>query len=1093
MADSVLIEKYKKMLKIDNIISETQGTIINGDVTILSDINILGDCIIDGNMNIDNSLHASGNIIISNDLIVNTSLNILSSLSSVDFIVNDTLNVSNNITVGGDIFINDSCLVSGTSTIVNTLNISGITNCDNTITCDNINSIGDTINIFSDIINIGNINSTINLVGTSYNIVNNELIIKDRLITLNHENNDIGNNSGIEFYTASGMGYIKTNNDATRFVAKAPTDTTERYIATLDLNYNLHVSNNMIINQDATCLGNLNIVGNGIVGNDLTALNNINVSNDCIIDGSVNCNNITTNTLNINNISVTNSVNVINDILVNNNSTVIGTLTVSGNSIINNNCTVTNNINVGGDLVCSNNMTVSNNMFVSGNTIINNNFTANNNMFIGGNTIIDGILTVSSSLNVSGNTTVEGNMTILGDFTVNGDSIINGTMSVSNSSSIITILGDVFSTLENYTDNSDAIAGGVPLWGLYRTGGIVKICLPNLPPIITLTGDNPVEIEKGDNYIEVGISAIDAIDGNNLDTFLDSIANVTVSNILSSPIPISTGSVITDVNTLLGGSYTITYSSYDEIGNPSTDTRLLTIISPIYYYAYSFNWSGLPEPPPTDGHFNFTDSEWTAGINDSNVFVVGGIFGFPSALDYLSTRQYVALISWRSAASSTDINSGSYDINESQYEFMLSKSFMDNNSIDMNKVGQIIKVNAIDQSTQSTGQFRISVNTSTNINENANPSISSFAVFLNNKSDGNTFIRFTNKNNLTLCELYGTSYSIGSLPNAHTITGGPRDKFYKSGNTGIFVQTFQEMIGNDLHFKISIYAKQDTISGITEIMKFEGIDTNASTTWSLSGSTVSRVPMRFRWDRPAGKLYDGFCVTTKFIDFNEFFTYFPSAGIFDNNYLTNNIFRASDTITFPENNIYVSLATKYLSAINNDEYSTIYKLKGPTTDRYAVSSGWNTGGKIFVQITETLVRLGFSLPTTSVTPGTITENPISGTTINNTIAINETYVHSGFNYIQNGVFVQIYYKKVSSTSMEFKVHVYAYNGSSIQQIFEISAGTATYSSTYENVTDPVVVFKDSDTVNDYGGVVLSPTFIDFDEYKYYFNTIDNFS
>ena len=325
---------------------------------------------------------------------------------------------------------------------------------------------------------------------------------------------------------------------------------------------------------------------------------------------------------------------------------------------------------------------------------------------------------------------------------------------------------------------------------------------------------------------------------------------------------------------------------------------------------------------------------------------------------------------------------------------MMSKSFIDNNNINVNKVGQIIKVNAIDQARQSTGWFRVSINTSSNVEGDAEPSFSSFRVEIQNKSDGNTNLTFTNRTKLTLCELYGTSYSIGSLgDNNYTIPGGPRNNFYKGTNTGIFVQTFQELVGNDLEFKISIYAKQENVPGIVEIMKFEGVDTNAVMTWTLNPGniTVSRVPTRFRFDRPAGKLYDGFCVTTKFIDFNEFFTYFPSAGIFDNNYLTNNIFRASDTITFPENNIYVSLATKYLSAINNDEFSAIHKLKGPTLNRYSVSSGWNTGGKIFVQISETFVRLGFSLPGTSVTPLTITENPISATTINNTIAINETY------------------------------------------------------------------------------------------------------
>jgi len=74
-----------------------------------------------------------------------------------------------------------------------------------------------------------------------------------------------------------------------------------------------------------------------------------------------------------------------------------------------------------------------------------------------------------------------------------------------------------------------------------------------IPPVITLTGPNPMMVVKNTKYIEQGAIALDALDG---------ICPVTIS-----------GSV--DTSTL--GSYIITYTSIDKAGNVATKTRIINV------------------------------------------------------------------------------------------------------------------------------------------------------------------------------------------------------------------------------------------------------------------------------------------------------------------------------------------------------------------------------------------------------------------------------------------------------------------------------------------------------------------------------------
>ncbi|PIZ86321.1 hypothetical protein COX94_00470, partial [Candidatus Nomurabacteria bacterium CG_4_10_14_0_2_um_filter_33_9] len=77
-----------------------------------------------------------------------------------------------------------------------------------------------------------------------------------------------------------------------------------------------------------------------------------------------------------------------------------------------------------------------------------------------------------------------------------------------------------------------------------------------IPPVITILGDNPLSITKGDSYIELGADSLDEKDGN-------------ISVIISG-----------NVDTSVVGSYDMTYTSTDNSGNISTAIRVVNVLAP---------------------------------------------------------------------------------------------------------------------------------------------------------------------------------------------------------------------------------------------------------------------------------------------------------------------------------------------------------------------------------------------------------------------------------------------------------------------------------------------------------------------------------
>jgi len=461
--DLLLIEKYKQMINLNNIISDTNNnTTILGNLTILSNLYVNNSFVGNNNLSANSFINISGNAVIENGCSLLSDINVLGS-----GIINNS-NISNNLYVSNStVFFNNLTL---TSDIVVPLNM----NINNSLTSDNINILGDVI-----------INN---------NCTTNNLFINGNATILN--------NSTINSYLIVSSSSIINNLNIT----------------------SLNVLGNTTILGNATSLSLVQNNGNTIINNNLTITSNINTST------------LITNILTNNNDLVVNNDGImIGGLSINSNLTVSG-YTVLNSSIINNNLNVsntsiinslqTNNLNINNNGIFNNNSNILNNIYINKNTINNSTCIFNNNV------------TINSLLNVN-------NLNI----------------------NQLNILGQITSKLPNYISNLDAANNGVPLWGLYRTGGMVKIRLDLNPIYIELIGPSTILTYLNNSYIDPGINAVPTVNiysDEVISTYITSIVSSDLGQVLITPILIS-NSIITISTTIMDTSltrnYIITYLS----------------------------------------------------------------------------------------------------------------------------------------------------------------------------------------------------------------------------------------------------------------------------------------------------------------------------------------------------------------------------------------------------------------------------------------------------------------------------------------------------------------------------------------------------
>jgi hypothetical protein len=124
--------------------------------------------------------------------------------------------------------------------------------------------------------------------------------------------------------------------------------------------------------------------------------------------------------------------------------------------------------------------------------------------------------------------------------------------SVTNIGSV-NILGSIIGSLPEFTDNDSATGGGVPLWGFYRTAGIIKIRINTVPTIISLNGASIINSNFGLTFTDPGVTLTDSVN-----YYVETIGTVSINKL---------------------GSYIRYYNAMDLNGNIiNTISRIINII-----------------------------------------------------------------------------------------------------------------------------------------------------------------------------------------------------------------------------------------------------------------------------------------------------------------------------------------------------------------------------------------------------------------------------------------------------------------------------------------------------------------------------------
>ncbi len=116
------------------------------------------------------------------------------------------------------------------------------------------------------------------------------------------------------------------------------------------------------------------------------------------------------------------------------------------------------------------------------------------------------------------------------------------------------LLAQLSQNLKNnraYNPPNNADMPSLPIWVIEDAGDTT-------PPVITVTGENPTEVEAGSDYSDAGATAVDDVDGDVAATAIN-------------------GSDTIDTSTA-GTTHTVTYEAKDDEGNTATATREVNII-----------------------------------------------------------------------------------------------------------------------------------------------------------------------------------------------------------------------------------------------------------------------------------------------------------------------------------------------------------------------------------------------------------------------------------------------------------------------------------------------------------------------------------
>jgi hypothetical protein len=330
----------------------------------------------------------------------------------------------------------------------------------------------------------------------------------------------------------------------------------------------------LIVNNNTFFYGNNNIYGNTIFSNSCTFASTLNVSSFSYLSGPVY----------INNLTIVSTLNVSGNSIYQGNSTYLSQLNISGITIMQGNVTLSSKLNVNSistfyeriglsrfstsQLTYLDNSSDGQMIFNSSTKKINifynylwNEIGDTSRIVVTGTSLLRDSITAGSSLNVSGVSLFGGNSTFVSNLNVSGNTLLNNNIILNN--------------LPNYDTNYLAKQAGIPIWGLYRTGGIIKILLDDINPSISLIGNDNINIAINLTYNELGVTAVDDF-GNSIIPVITSIVTNDLGQILLGII--SLNNLYSYITTNYSRIYTITYTATDVFGNYSSITRTVTVM-----------------------------------------------------------------------------------------------------------------------------------------------------------------------------------------------------------------------------------------------------------------------------------------------------------------------------------------------------------------------------------------------------------------------------------------------------------------------------------------------------------------------------------
>lgn len=562
--DKTLADIYRNTVSLNNIYNISSNTLIDGGLTILSTMYISNNSFLSNDTTMLSNLNISNKTIINNAFVCN--------------IINGTACIFNNNICNSMLTINNYntntlvCVnkLSVLNTFTNNIYINDSTTILSNLYCNKY--INTSISILSPTINIGNVGSLINIKGSLLNEHIENLLLVDKLVTLNgfSTSSNIGSNAGFEIIGYTSTGYIKTSSDAKKYQIKSPIDDNINDINILDSNNNSIITGKSLLYNTTTINSKLYITSYSIFNSDVSTLsdmycNNAFINSNCNIYGNLNINNTTlyndnlsilsnlySNNINVFNATINSNLLIYNNTVINNNISLLSSLAI--NSTSNNilyNLTTYSDINLNN--IITNNFSIQNLLYCSTNSIFNKDTTFNSSLYISGLSQIKNTVNILNNINCSGNTTIYNNITLLSD---------------------INSLGNIACILKEYPTNSLATANGIPLWGFYRTGGIVKVRLDNISPEIVLNGLTYNYLQLNSSYIDLGVTVTDNITSNII-PYIVSILNNNIE-ILSNILVANTSNNISSLlNTSVENSYTIIYKAIDSEGNAKYKYRYL--------------------------------------------------------------------------------------------------------------------------------------------------------------------------------------------------------------------------------------------------------------------------------------------------------------------------------------------------------------------------------------------------------------------------------------------------------------------------------------------------------------------------------------